>query len=66
MDIATLNAKLAAANTAADNAKAKLATAVQVLADDAATIATLQANQSDPAALQGIADGLDQIIAKLS
>lgn len=66
MDIATLNAKLAVLNTAAAAAKARHDADAQTIAADAATIATLQANQSDPAALQFIADGLDAAIAKLS
>jgi hypothetical protein len=66
MDIATLNTKLAVATAAADNAKAKIVADEAKIADDAAVIAVLQANQADPAALQGIADGLDAITAKLS
>lgn len=66
MDITTLNSKLVAANAAADAHKAKLDAAVATIAADADTIAHLQANQSDPSALQSIADGLDAITAKLS
>lgn len=52
-------AKLAALNTAADNAVAKIAA-------DAAQIAALQANQADPAKEQEISDAIDAVIAKLS
>lgn len=51
-------AKLAALNTAADNANAKIAA-------DAALIATLQANQADSVKEQQIADAIDTVITKL-
>ena len=51
-------AKLAALNTAADNAVAKIAA-------DEAKIAQLSANQADPVKEQQIADAIDAVITKL-
>lgn len=56
MTATDLVAKVSAAATAVD---AKLAA-------DAAQIATLTANQNDPAVIQQVSDGLDAIIAKVS
>lgn len=59
MTVNDLVAKVAAANSAADGAVAKIATLT-------AENAGLSANQADPAVLGQIADGLDAITAKLS
>lgn len=65
MDIATLNTKLAAAKTAADNAKSQIAAKDAAIAAKDAEIADLKANQTDQAALQAAADLADAIIADL-
>lgn len=59
MTVNDLLAKVTAANAAADSVPAKLA------AKDA-EIADLQSKIADPAVVQQVSDGLDQVIAKLS